>query len=570
MKRVLFGFITMGLVAAILVLFVSCDITKLLGSEEKDDDDGVSSAQASQASIESFVFRPEDNPDLDEQYSSLIAENGEITAFLPATIVASGTPLEAKVTLSKGATISPDPRTARSYSSPVEYTVTSYDESETKSFVVKPQSRSASVSAQVLDFSFDTTGENDELVSPINAEISGTTIFLELPYQLMQQDSLVLEPSVTVSDGATFTPTGPIDFKSTSVFTVTGADGSGTVYSINTTIDPDTLTFLDLENPFYVDASNVRTAFTADSINFASGQQVVTVQPSVWDVIDGQKVGFFDRNAPYNGSVNVDPLVLGEVPPYTVTVTSANGEWSEDHEITLDRITPSATGIKSSRVRVADVVRRYRRVTSRAQGVDGWVAYQTRSSPWWVLDSDREARATGAADSYFYTSSAWISDSTKLLRWEDVGTVASHSALSSSSIPDDGFNDVRTFSVENWKSRRVYNPDATTPADMWIDVWEYRGVSTARVGISGSIEYTPRGWLQLHEWELVLDDYAWPESILEGPLSEGVVVDDSGANKVLTFSLPTSSSVRHVGEVATFDVVAESGDRQTYTININN
>lgn len=558
MRRYYYLFLIVGS----LLLLGSCDITKLLGSEE-DDKDGAEVAAASVAKIESFTFHAADNPDLDDDYTTLVADSGVITAFLPATVVASGAELEARVTLSEGAKISPNPQIARPYTSPVTFTVTSFDKSETIEYQVRPQSREAAVGAQITSFLLDSGhAENTELRSDISAEVSGTTVFVQLPYQLMQQDSLLLEPSLSISDGAIVTPTGPQDFKTDLSYTVTGADGSATIYAVDTAVDPNTMTFLDLSDPFYVDASNVRTAFTIDDLITSTNARTVSVQPSVWDVIDGRKVGFFDYSGPYNGTVNFEPVVLGETPPYTITVTSANGEWSQDYTIDLDRVTPSATGLKGARMyvrtywdrlrtRVALSARKYRYGDSVS---NGWMSWDHNNDQTYLTP----IFGSGGLGT-FHNAAGWVGNKTDWIsrlseeNWVDISNPVLWRHAVDSPTDADAPSSYTTSHSSYLQHPRDFGS--------YVTDWE----------LSKTYEYTMHNpSSELISYEVTADDYAWFENVLEGPLSEGFSITDSGVNKVLTVDVVTQESPPVVGQVATFDIVAESGDRQTYSININN
>lgn len=223
-------------VVVILFSLSSCDLTKILGTEEDDDD------PATGVEMTSFVFEIENNPPLNSTIDGFVDQETQIvTVRLPLEVVNLEERLKATVELSPGASIDPDPMSARAYKNDVYYTVTAGN-GATRTYVVQSQVASGAASAQIVDFRFlASNGENTELSSDSVATIGSDTVYVILPYDVLQEPSLFLEPSITVTDGASYTPTGPQNFKNPLSYTVTGADGRQETFTIQVSVDPDSI-----------------------------------------------------------------------------------------------------------------------------------------------------------------------------------------------------------------------------------------------------------------------------------------------------------------------------------------
>lgn len=224
------------LLLIVSVSMVGCDFSQIFGAE-KDDEEG------SGAEITAFRFPIEKNATIDSTIDGYVdSETQIVTVRLPSEIVALETALVAEVELSGGASISPDPTEGRPYKADVYYDVTAEDGSRTKTFVVQSSVASGALSAQVVDFRFEGSNpENAEITGTYIATVGGNTIYAILPYQALQLTTLTLEPTITVTDGATISPSGPQNYKSAVSYTVTGADGKTNTYNVSISVDPDSI-----------------------------------------------------------------------------------------------------------------------------------------------------------------------------------------------------------------------------------------------------------------------------------------------------------------------------------------
>jgi len=83
-------------------------------------------------------------------------------------------------------------------------------------------------------------GINPELSETETGVITGTKIALELPYDVVDA-SVLLEPSIVVSEGADYVPRGEQTYDSKIFYTVEAENGDTVVYEVEAVVDPSTL-----------------------------------------------------------------------------------------------------------------------------------------------------------------------------------------------------------------------------------------------------------------------------------------------------------------------------------------
>ena len=135
------------------------------------------------------------------------------------------TSLTPTITLSFGATISPSG--AQDFTNPVTYTVTAMDGTTTQEYVVTV-STAPNTEAHISTFNFTT---------PLAAGIvynSNHTVALTVPYGTTVTS---LTPTITLSSGATISPSGAQDFTNPVTYTVTAMDGTTTQEYVVTVTD---------------------------------------------------------------------------------------------------------------------------------------------------------------------------------------------------------------------------------------------------------------------------------------------------------------------------------------------
>ncbi|MGB3467150.1 MAG: hypothetical protein WBA74_17850, partial [Cyclobacteriaceae bacterium] len=165
-------------------------------------------------------------------------------------------------TLSSGATISPDAGTTRNFTGFQTYTVTSADGNSSTDWKVFIN-RLPNSAADIIDIAF--AGKYG--ASVIDNE--SHTLYAEISDK---EDISTIEPTFTLSPGATVSPTGPQSFEEDVVFTVTAEDGLTTTdWTVN--VQPVFVTDIAETKDFRV-FPNPATSF----ITVNSGQNIQSVR----------------------------------------------------------------------------------------------------------------------------------------------------------------------------------------------------------------------------------------------------------------------------------------------------
>lgn len=159
-----------------------------------------------------------------------LSSDKDITSFIVAGVTAtiSGTDISATVlystdvtnlaptiAVSDYASVSPTSGTAQDFTNPVNYTVTAEDGS-TQVYTVTITKAPVSTACDITEFS---------IADQISSTITGSAISVVMPYGT---DLTSITPTVTTSDGATYSPTSAQNFTSSVVYTVTAEDGTTT------------------------------------------------------------------------------------------------------------------------------------------------------------------------------------------------------------------------------------------------------------------------------------------------------------------------------------------------------
>jgi len=210
----------------------------------KDDNEVPVVPKSGAKALISFVFNTDDNAVLVEGITATIGEESKsIVASVP-----SGTDITAlspSIQVSEKANVSPEG--PQDFSSPIIYTVTAEDDSSVTYEVTITVS--ASDAKQLTSFVL-TAEENEGLPDDNRGTINtANDIFLTVPGTV---DVTSLKPTITVSPGASVSPTGEMDFSNPVVYTVIAADGSTQEYTVQVSISisqKDALIAITTANP---------------------------------------------------------------------------------------------------------------------------------------------------------------------------------------------------------------------------------------------------------------------------------------------------------------------------------
>jgi hypothetical protein len=213
------------------LLFISCS-----GDDDKPPID------SKILQILSFEFLAKDNDALTEDIAGIIDhDKKEITILLPAdTSVKS---LISSVTISEGATISPDPVTPTDFTNNVEYIVTGKDGvTKTTYTVISGQSESDNNRIE----SFVVTIDDEEYPATIEDE----KITLIVPEGTAINN---LRPTVGIEKRAQVSPESgaAVDFTTTVNYVVTAQNGNERIYTVDITVDNPLNRDRDVLTEFY-------------------------------------------------------------------------------------------------------------------------------------------------------------------------------------------------------------------------------------------------------------------------------------------------------------------------------
>jgi len=200
-------------------------------------------------------------------------------------------------------------------------------------------------SLQIDSFKIEVS-KNTMLNKDVQGTINGNSIYIVLPYDVLDNNTPLLA-SISVPSESTISPdpTVPISFRAPVVYMVKrGADYK--TYTVYSSIDPDSLTFLRVADPFYVDASGTETPIATYSLKSNTGAISLDLNTGDYSIMSNRPIGFKTIYYGYNSVVS-PVIVYGNVMPYNVTVSSKDGTQSRAYNLTLNRNTVTETDLVS-------------------------------------------------------------------------------------------------------------------------------------------------------------------------------------------------------------------------------
>jgi len=277
-------------------------------------------AESSEKAITSFVLKGEGGT-IDET-------NHTIAITFPAGT--SVTSLAPTITVSDGATISPTSGTAKNFTSPVTYTVTA-ENGSTQTYKVTVTVETANLSSVKNITSFVLKG--------VSGTINNTThtIAVTLPTGTSVTS---IAPTITVSTGATVSPTSGTakSFSSPVTYTVTAADGSTQTYKVTVTVEDGaalssaknitTFTLIGV-------AGIINNTSRTITVNLPTGTSVTSLAPTI--VVSGGASISPISGTSKNFSVPAVYTVTaedGSTQSYVVSVNVASADASSEKKIT--------------------------------------------------------------------------------------------------------------------------------------------------------------------------------------------------------------------------------------------
>jgi hypothetical protein len=219
-------------------------------------------------------------------------------------------------------------------------------------------------SSLITSFSF-LTSNNPALTQSYIATIVPPNVNIEVPYSVIQNQA-ALTPTVTMQAGYALTSPSGVFVPSTSGTTLVITNTSTltiTNYTLNVSVDPNSMAFLQLSNPFYYDTSGNKDTLTSSQYTLAlagaTNTYTITFQTDaftvpynatvVQNIVTSRPVGFSSATVPYGSfATNLSAALGGAVSPYTVIVQSPNKSLS-------NTFTVQAARTKSNIVQLTDV-----------------------------------------------------------------------------------------------------------------------------------------------------------------------------------------------------------------------
>ncbi len=223
---------------------------------------------------------------------------------------------------------------------PFTATITSSDKSYTKTyqFIVSKQNPNDALISAFTIAKINNPGLSSDISATINNATN--TIALTLPYKITSNKTRLL-PTVTASTGATVQPGGTQDFSSPVSYIVTSSDGKLTrTYTTSPTVDPNSVAYLNVSSPFYVDGSGNQQPLTDVIDSSVPNTITLDLDTATYQAVSSSKIGFtsvsLPSNATYNGAQMLN-VRSGGTFPYTVTVTSADASYAQTYTFNLVR-----------------------------------------------------------------------------------------------------------------------------------------------------------------------------------------------------------------------------------------
>ena len=173
------------------------------------------------------------------------------------------------------------------------------------------------------------------LTADATAVITGTNIYITLPYSIIQTQTKLI-PTITMQSGYTMAGTAaPFVQNDGMILVVTKtSDASIYNYTLHVAVDPTSLAYLKLANAFYYDTTGTKRDLSANStitLDAKTNTYTVTLNTDSFNLsyvqyavqaILSRPIGFATANVAYGSFGDVSPVFSGSVPPYTITVQS--------------------------------------------------------------------------------------------------------------------------------------------------------------------------------------------------------------------------------------------------------
>ena len=185
---------------------------------------------------------------------------------------------------------------------------------------------------------------NEHLTTNVEGVIQSGRIDVALPFDVVTNNRR-LRVTVELPEGVLIHPTDDQAYGGEVTFTIENTRGESLVYRVLPSIDPDTLTLISVDQPFYV-LGTEKIPIEEYQIVRQEHEIAVEVPIENLETYTGRAVGFDAVFAPHGTSGTISAVVYGETPPYTVSVISRNGAYETEYTVDLRHQQTSATGLR--------------------------------------------------------------------------------------------------------------------------------------------------------------------------------------------------------------------------------
>jgi hypothetical protein len=458
--------------------------------------------------------------------------------------------------------------------------------------------------------------DNPSLSSDVIGTVSGTNIFVTIPYEVVENDqSLVARfqhNGIVNEDGQAIEP------KSNTQFVLYSTDGAKIqTYTMIASLDTASLTYLLLDDPFFYNTdTHTRASLPNTGVTISGGQVKIATPSATYDNFDFNAwlVGFDTIGLPPGATLDnsrlSDGWFLGSGNTgYQVTMTTSSGD-SQTYTISLERQLSGNKGISTIS---ADVNEIYDRQLIHRMFDHQYNPYTTPSNySWNYLNYVQQPNM-----SYYYTTATYesrgaINDNdrpdnigdplpifpdegpTPNVDWSTIYDAGSgHQFLISSSvyghpttisIPTATYLNSAGYSLSDQSlgtNNKVVSRNTTVnhiitgysnPPDNDPRSADAQLFFTYNYKQEDIYRYiNPRGFYDVRTMYITLQTYADVSSVSLGPAALSYSLSGTPATGVMiTITMqPNPSFAKSTGLVATIVIVDEAGDTATETIQLN-
>ena len=174
---------------------------------------------------------------------------------------------------------------------------------------------------------------NPELSEDIEGVVQPGRVDVSLPYEVVS-GNMLLEPTIELPANVSIFPEDDQPFGDEVNYTIENLAGDTAVYRVFPAIDPDTLTLMNVGDPFYVNGAD-KIPVSSYSIVRRHGEFILEVPIEDLPTYSGREIGFEQVAVPQGSTGDLEPAVFGDAMPYNVAVVSRDGRYTTDYHFSI-------------------------------------------------------------------------------------------------------------------------------------------------------------------------------------------------------------------------------------------